>query len=354
MKTLLLLSLSKGATIAISIVLGVIILIAIAAIVYFVLKRRGVVRCRVKMATAHTLRTKPIIHSNRKSPKNALVDTGIYILLAIISIIWVFPFVYLIFSSLRGESHGIVEYMIPKQFTLDNYVWLFSGTSSQYPFLRWYLNTLLVSLVVSVINTMITLLTAYALSRMRFNGRKSLMKFMLILGMFPGFLGMICIYYLLGPDALGLIGNGAPFPIAGLMLVYISGTMMGYYVSKGFFDTISRSLDEAAMIDGASRAKIFFSIILPLSKPIIIQTLLGAFTGPWGDYMMANYILRGDVNSKTVAIGMNSMIDTFQNRQENFTRFCAGGVVVSILPLVMFFFMQRYYVAGVTGGSVKG
>lgn len=348
-----LLSLSRSGLIALTVVLAAVIVLQIAAIVFLAVKRkRGL--CRVRVTSWRTLRKRPIVHRNRKSPKNILVDTGIYILLVIISVIWVFPFVYLIFSSLRGESHGIVEYMIPKQFTFDNYIWLFSGTSSQYPFFRWYLNTLLVSLIVSIINTLITLLTAYALSRMRFKGRKALMKFMLILGMFPGFLGMICIYYLLGPDALGLIGNGAPFPIAGLMLVYISGTMMGYYVSKGFFDTISRSLDEAAMIDGASRARIFFSIILPLSKPIIIQTLLGAFVGPWGDYMMANYILRGDVNSKTVAIGMNSMIDTFQNRQENFTRFCAGGVVVSILPLVMFFFMQRYYVAGITGGSVKG
>ncbi len=286
------------------------------------------------------------LKTSKKSAKGAIIDSFIYLLLAIISIIWVFPFVYLILCSLRGESGGMVTYLWPKQITFDNFIYLFKGD-----FLTWYLNTLIIAIVVSIINTLITLLTAYALSRMRFNGRQALMKFMLILGMFPGFLGMICIYYLL--NAMGMINSS--LSIVGLMLVYVSGTMMGYYVSKGFFDTISRSLDEAAMIDGASRAKIFFSIILPLSKPIIIQTLLGAFVGPWGDYMMANYIVgRGGTDFKTAAIGLYQMVDTLPEISENFTQFCAGGVVVSLLPIIMFFFMQRFYVAGVTGGSVKG
>lgn len=289
------------------------------------------------------------LKTTKKSAKGVVVDSLIYIMLAIISIVWVFPFIYLILTSLRGESTAIVDYLIPKKFTFDNYIALFTSTTD--PFGRWYLNTLIIAIFVSIINTLVTLLTAYALSRMRFKGRTGLMKFMLILGMFPGFLGMICIYYIL--DAFGLIGSS--LSIFGLVLVYISGSMMGYYVSKGFFDTISKSLDEAAMIDGASRAKIFFSIILPLSKPIIIQTLLSAFVAPWGDYMMANYIIgRGNTNFKTVAIGLYQMIDSNTKITDNFTKFCAGGVVVSIVPIILFFFMQRYYVGGVTGGSVKG
>lgn len=287
--------------------------------------------------------------TTRKSAKRAIVDACIYVLLAIISIVWLFPFLYLIITSLRGESTAIVSYLFPKKWSLDNYVWLFSDPKSN--FVSWYINTLAIAVVVSIINTLITLLTAYALSRMRFKGRQGLMKFMLILGMFPGFLGMICIYYIL--NAMGLIGTN--MSIVGLMLVYVSGSMMGYYVSKGFFDTVPKSLDEAAMIDGASRGKIFFAIILPLSKPIIIQTLLGAFVAPWGDYMMANYIVgRGGSEFQTVAIGLYQMIDSNTKMTENFTRFCAGGVVVSILPIVLFFFMQRYYVSGITGGSVKG
>lgn len=287
--------------------------------------------------------------TTKKSAKNAIVDSFIYVLLTVISIVWVFPFIYLILTSLRGESTSIVTYLFPKEWSLKNYIWLF--TDKKYNFLSWYLNTLIIAIVVSIINTLITLLTAYALSRMRFNGRQSLMKFMLILGMFPGFLSMICIYYIL--NALGLVNSS--LSVVGLMLVYVSGSMMGYYVSKGFFDTISKSLDEAAMIDGASRSKIFFSIILPLSKPIIIQTLLGAFVAPWGDYMMANYIVgSGGTKFKTVAIGLYQMIDSNVKMTDNFTRFCAGGVIVSILPIILFFILQRYYVSGITGGSVKG
>ncbi len=285
----------------------------------------------------------------KKRLKSGVSNGLTYLFLFIISVIWVFPFVYLIVTSLRGESTGIVQYFFPKQWSFDNYIWLFTSKDSY--FVDWYVNTLLISLVVSVVNTMITLLTAYALSRMRFNGRKALMKFMLILGMFPGFLGMICIYYLL--DILGLVGSSSS--VFGLMLVYVSGTMMGYMVSKGFFDTIPKSLDEAAMIDGASRAKIFWSITLPLSKPIIIQTLLSAFVGPWGDFMMASYLVgKGGQQYWTVAIGLKSWVDSMTMYSKHFTHFCAGGVVVSILPIVLFFFMQRFYVEGVTGGSVKG
>ncbi len=278
-----------------------------------------------------------------------VTDGFIYLFLVVICVISLFPFVYLLLTSLRGESTQIVSYIFPKEWSLKNYKWLFTDPSSN--FLSWYFNTLKIAIVVAVINTLITLLTAYALSRMRFPGRTGLMRFMLILGMFPGFLGMICIYHIL--NAMNLIGN--EFSVFGLMLVYVSGSMMGYYVAKGFFDTISKSLDEAAKIDGASNNKIFWSIILPLSKPIIVQTLLGAFLGPWGDFMMAQYIVgRGASQYMTVAIGLNSMIDSNIKVIEHFTHFCAGGVVVSIVPIVLFFYLQRYYVQGVTGGSVKG
>lgn len=285
-----------------------------------------------------------------KKIKNGVINTFLYVLLIVISIVWVFPFVYLVLSALRGESTTIVQYLFPQQWTFDNFIWLFTGKGSY--FVNWYVNTLIISLVVSVVNTLITLLTAYALSRMRFKGRKALMKFMLILGMFPGFLSMICIYYLL--NTLGLVASSTS--IFGLMLVYTSGSMMGYMVAKGFFDTIPKSLDEAAMIDGASRGKIFWSITLPLSKPIIIQTLLGAFVGPWGDFMMASYIVGGSKGPQyqTVAVGLQSWISNQAMYSLHFTHFCAGGVVVSIIPIILFFLMQRFYVEGVTGGSVKG
>lgn len=283
-----------------------------------------------------------------KKIRKGTMTTIIHIFLVLISFIWIFPFIYLIVTSFRTESTGIVQYFFPKQWGFDNYIWLFADKDSK--FVTWYLNTFFIALVVSIINTFITLLTAYALSRMRFKGRKALMKFMLILGMFPGFLGMICIYNIL--KAFNMVGNS--LSIFGLMLVYISGTMMSYYVSKGFFDTIPKSLDEAAMIDGASRGKIFVSITLPLSKPIIIQTLLGAFVGPWGDFMMASYVVGDKSDYMTVALGLRSWVNSFAMYDKHFVHFCAGGVVVSIIPIILFFMMQRFYVEGVTGGSVKG
>jgi arabinogalactan oligomer/maltooligosaccharide transport system permease protein len=287
-------------------------------------------------------------YGEKKGHVKAKRITGLtvsYIFLAAICIFWIFPFVYLILQSVRGESAGVVVYILPKQWTFQNYVKLFTNPS--WKFGTWYLNTLIIAIITAVIQTIIVLLTAYALSRMRFKGRTALMKFMLIIGMFPGFLSMVCIYFIL--KALGLSTS-----VFGLVLVYCSGAMMGYYICKGFFDTISKSLDEAAMIDGASRNTIFWKIIMPLSKPIVIYTILTSFLGPWGDFMMANFLVaRNDQSSWTVAVGMQNWL-TPSNMPDYFTTFCAAGVVVSIVPTILFFFMQRFYVEGVTGGAVKG
>ena len=131
---------------------------------------------------------------------------------------------------------------------------------------------------------------------------------------------------------------------------------MGYYISKGFFDTIPKSLDEAARIDGANRQQVFFKIILPLSKPIIIYTILNAFMAPWGDYMFASLITMGQSDYWNVAVGMREMVQASQlsNFPDSFERFCAAGVVVSLPITILFFILQRYYVEGITGGSVKG
>lgn len=276
---------------------------------------------------------------------NRISNILIYIFLTIITIVWLFPFFYLLLNSLRGEDTAIARYLWPKQFTFNNYIALFTDTT--YNFFRWYCNTLLIAIFVSIFQTIIVLVTSYSLSRMRFKGRKALMKFMLIIGMFPGFLSMICIYRIL--QAIGLEAS-----VFGLVIVYISGSMMGYYISKGFFDTISKSLDEAAMIDGASRHTILWKIILPLSKPIVIYTILNAFLAPWGDFMMSNFLVgRGSNTAWTVAVGLYQWL-TPSNIPHYYTKFCAAGVVVSIVPVILYFVMQRFYVEGVTGGAVKG
>lgn len=288
-------------------------------------------------------------------------NTVIYIILIIISIIWLFPFVFLVLQSLSGDKGLSSGNFFPKKWTFDNYINLFRNKGKKfndqvvdtgaYNFMLWYGRTLIIAVAVTIIQTAIVLVTSYALSRLRFKMRKPLMNLMLVLGMFPGFMAMTALYFLL--QLLGLTQN---MSIVGLVLVYVGSSCMGYYICKGFFDTIPKSLDEAARIDGASRHTVFIKVILPLSKPIIIYTILTAFMAPWGEYMFASLIANGNPSYWNVAVGLRDMIqrESLSNYADGFQRFCAAGVVVSLPITILFFILQRYYVEGVTGGSVKG
>ena len=281
--------------------------------------------------------------------KRTVSNIFTYILLILISIIWLFPFVGLVLQSFRSyatEYGGMVDYLVPKAFSLDNYRFLFDTSQTNY--LLWYKNTIIIAFFVTLLQTIVVLCVSYALSRMRFAGRTFLMRFWLILGMFPGFLTMICLYFLL--KQFGLTQAGA---IPGLILVSVASCGMGYYVCKGYFDTIPKALDEAARIDGATRSRIFFTMTIPMSKPIIIYTALVAFMAPWCDYVFASYVAFGHDSSYNVAVGMTRWVWT-NDYQGYFTRFCAGGVLVAIPVTLLFMFLQKYYVEGVTGGAVKG
>ncbi len=279
--------------------------------------------------------------ARRRKIGNAIV----YLILIVMSIVWLFPFIGLVLQSFRGEYGGMVNYLVPKEFSLVNYQFLFSDSSK---FIRWYTNTLIIALFVALLQTLIVICVSYALSRMRFKGRKALMNIWLVLGMFPGFLTMICLYYLL--KQLGLTEAGA---VPGLILISVASSGMGYYVCKGYFDTIPKSLDEAAILDGATRAQILVKMIIPLSKPIIIYTALVAFMAPWCDYIFASYVAFGNENGYNVAVAMTRWVWT-NDYQGYFTRFCAGGILVAIPVTILFMCLQKYYVEGVTGGSVKG
>ena len=284
------------------------------------------------------------LHKQHKHLSNGIA----YAVLIIISCIWLIPFVMIVLQSFRSyeiEFGGMVDYLLPKQFSLDSYKWLFSGQSQ---FVRWYLNTLIIAFFIAIGQTCMVLMVSYSLSRMRFKGRELWMRVCLILGMFPGFLTMICLYFLL--KGLNLTQEGA---IPGLILIGVASSGMGYYVCKGFFDTIPKSLDEAARIDGASRARIFFTLTIPLSKPIIIYTLLTAFMAPWCDYIFASYVAMGCSDSYNVAVALYRWVNT-NDYQGYFTRFCAGGVLIAIPVTILFMCLQKYYVEGVTGGAVKG
>ena len=272
-----------------------------------------------------------------------LANSTIYLVLAVISVIWLIPFVCILLQSFRVESTHQVGYVIPQQWGLDNYTKLF-----QTDFPRWYVNTFVIALITAALQTVIVLCMSYTLSRFRFKMRKPLMSFMLILGMFPGMLSMIILYRVLSD--LGLTQANA---VPGLILVYVASSGMGYYVSKGFFDTIPKSLDEAARVDGATRFQVLKKIILPLSKPIVIYTVLTAFMGPWGDYVFARYISFGTSAGMNVAVGLYNWLNKDQI-STRYTMFCAGGVLVAIPVAILFMCLQKYYVEGVTGGAVKG
>ena len=270
-------------------------------------------------------------------------NTIIYIALIAMSVIWLVPFICIVLQSFRVENTWQVNYVIPKQWGWDNYLALWNSD-----FKRWYLNTFIIAIVVSAIQTIFVLCMSYTLSRFRFKMRQGLMKFMLVLGLFPGMLTMIILYRVL--KDLGLTQANA---VPGLILVYVASSAMGYYVSKGFFDTIPKSLDEAARVDGANRAQVLWKIILPLSKPIVIYTILTAFMGPWGDFVFARYISFGTSAGMNVAVGMWNWL-TPDMINQRYTMFCAGGVVVAIPVAILFMCLQKYYVEGVTGGAVKG
>ena len=268
----------------------------------------------------------------------------VYIVLVLITVVWLFPFFGLVMESFKVNTPAMDGELFPEKFGLDNYIRLFKETD----FLLWFKNTALMGLATAFFQTFFVLSMAYTLSRLRFKLRKPLMNFMLVLGMFPGFLTMILIYKVFSD--LGLTMEMAP---VGLIIVYCASSGMSYYVSKGFFDTIPKSLDESARIDGATRFQVFKKIIMPMSKPIVIYTVLMAFMAPWGDYVFASYVAFGKNNSYNVAVGLYDWVNT-NDYQGYFTRFCAGGVLVAVPVTALFLALQKYYVEGVTGGAVKG
>ena len=268
----------------------------------------------------------------------------IYAILILITLVWLFPFAGIVMESFKVNTRAMDGEFWPEKFGFDNYIRLFTETD----FLKWFKNTAIMGIATAVFQTVFVLMMSYTLSRLRFKGRKSLMNFMLILGMFPGMLGMIILYNVL--KDLGMTQANA---VPGLILVNIASSGMGYYVSKGFFDTIPKSLDEAARIDGATRFYILRKVILPLAKPIVIYTILTAFMGPWGDFVFARYISMNNIDGMNVAVGLFSWLNLDQINN-NYTMFCAGGVLVALPVTLLFMFLQKYYVEGVTGGAVKG
>lgn len=280
--------------------------------------------------------------------KQIISDTLCHILLAVLSIIWVLPIAYVILTSFRKEGGSYKSYIFPKEYTLDNYVNLFKPTS-QINFTQWFFNTLIIAIFSTLFSAFFVLCVSYVMSRLKFKMRKPLMNIALILGMFPGFMSMIAVYYIL--KGLGMLETGLLKQVA-LVMVYSGGAGLGFYMAKGFFDTIPKAIDEAAYIDGATKWDTFVKITLPLSKPIITYTLMTAFMGPWVDYIFAKVIMGNDTAHYTIAIGLWTMLEK-EYVEYFYTQFYAGCVLISIPIAILFLLTQRCYVEGVSG-SVKG
>jgi arabinogalactan oligomer / maltooligosaccharide transport system permease protein len=290
------------------------------------------------------------VHYGSQRLNNIASLTLIHAVLIILAVIWLYPILWIVLNAFRVEYNDqgdligiVVSHYFPKSVGFENFKRLFSSTS----FGKWIRNTIIVAIFSTTLSTLFTLSTSYVMSKMRFKMRKPIMNIAMILGLFPGFMSIIAVYYIL--KALGLTQS-----LVALVLVYSAGAGMGFYIGKGFFDTIPDSLIEAAKIDGAMQARIFFSIVLPLSRPIIIYTALMAFMAPWMDFILARVILgEQNVNLHTTAVGLYYMLYGQRVDSNVFTLFSAGCLLIAVPIVALFLSMQKFYVEGITAGSVK-
>ena len=248
-------------------------------------------------------------------------SVALNVVIAVLAMLWLVPVFWLVVSSFRAEQGAYTSYLWPKSFTFGNYVRLFTDRKL-FDFPRWFGNTMLVAGCSCAITTILVLMVAYVYSRLRFPSRKFLMNASLVLGMFPGFMSIIAIYHFMKAVSLDQT-------LLELILVY------------------------SAILDGATNSTIFWKIILPNAKPVIATTAINAFINPIVDYIFVSVIMKDNYNNFTVAKGLYTMVDK-TNIYEYYTVFCAGAVIVAIPVVLLFIRMQKYYVAGVVGGSVKG
>lgn len=286
----------------------------------------------------------PFLHDQRK--RRIVGDVLSHALLILLSVIWILPIVWVVLESFNKNAGPYNETFFPTEYTFDNYVQLFTD-KHVLDFPRMFLHTLIIAIVVCLINVFFVLCVAFCMSRLRFRFRKTFMNVVLILGMFPGIMSVVVIYFIL--KSLGLT-QGWGVTVA-LILVYSAGAGAGFYVMKGYMDTIPMELDEAAYLDGCTRWQVFTKITIPICKPMLVYQALTAFLGPWLDFVMAKAICRTQENY-TVALGLYQML-TYEYLNDWFAKFAAAAVIISIPIAILFLVMQRYYQEAMAG-AVKG
>jgi arabinogalactan oligomer/maltooligosaccharide transport system permease protein len=286
---------------------------------------------------------------NRRTFGRWFVDKGWRHVIAWVAIAFaLFPLLYILSVSLNPIGTLTGSNALFQRVDLRNYVNLFNNPDV--PYARWYVNSLIIAIVTSVITVLLCALGAYAFSRMRFRGRRFGLATLLVLQMFPQLLAITAIFLLMIQitDVFPAIGLGTH---AGLIMIYLGGALgVNTFLMYGFFNTIPTAIDEAAKIDGAGHARVFFTIMLPLVTPILAVIGLLTFIGIIGEFAIASVILT-DPNQQTVAIGLFQLVSGFQS--QNWGIFCAGAVLAALPVMILFLFLQRYIAGGLVSGSVK-
>lgn len=285
-----------------------------------------------------------LLHDQKK--RRIVGDIAAHLFLAVLAVIWLVPIVWVFAESFNKNTAPYTSSFFPKEWTLENYKVLFTDRNVL-NFPKMFTTTFIIACFTCVISVIFVLSVAYCMSRMRFRVRKTFMNVVLILGMFPSIMAVTAIYFIL--KALGL-SSGAMTTVA-LILVYSAGSGAGFYVMKGYMDTIPMSLDEAAALDGCTRWQTFRLIILPVCKPMLVYQALTAFLGPWLDFVMAKAICRTQDNY-TVALGLYQMLSR-EYLNSWFARFAAAAVIIAIPIAILTIVMQRYYQEAMSG-AVKG
>lgn len=276
------------------------------------------------------------------TPRRVADNIRTYLLLLIMSAIFLFPCLWLVLASF-SKTGSLYDFkgFFPKAFSLQTFIDLFTDdVNGLYPYKTWFFNTLYVATGSCILGTILTLLTGYVMSRFRFKGRNGVKKLTLVLGMFPGFMGLTAVYIIM--TQLGLINR-----LEALIFFYAATAPVSYMVQKGYFDSIPRTIFEAARLDGATNLQVFTKVTLPLSKPMIVYTVLTQFAWPWSDVLLPKLLLK-DRNMWTVAVGL------FNLPEQHFARFAAGSVFIAVPIVILYFCLVKYIVNGLTAGSVKG
>ena len=296
------------------------------------------------MANATIYKKKPF------NPVKWFVSTGWRHLVGIaVCVFAIFPILYILSTSLYPNNDINNTTALFQEFSLANYVELLAQDTR--PFARWYLNTVYIGIITSVASVFISALAAYAFSRLRFKGRRPGLLALILMQMFPSILGLVAIFSLMSDigQVYPQIGLNTQL---GLILVYTGGALgVGTYLMYGFFNTVPKEIDEAATIDGASHARIFFTIILRLVAPVLAVQMLLSYIGVTSDYILASILLT-DPNQLTLATGLQQFISDPYSK--DWSMFASGAVLSAIPSVILFLFLQRYITSGLTGGAVKG